>query len=61
MGDLVARAKSMEEKEALAVTVFGGFPLADFHDAGLSVVTVTDGSQERVADISNEIADEAWR
>ncbi len=61
MGDLVAKAKSIEGKEALAVTVFGGFPLADFHDAGLSVVTVTDGSHKSAEDISNEIADEAWR
>jgi len=61
MGDLIAKAKSIEGKDALAVTVFGGFPLADFHDAGLSVVTVTDGNQKSAEDISNEIADEAWR
>ena len=61
MGDLIAKAKSIEGKDALAVTVFGGFPLADFQDAGLSVVTVTDGNQKSAEDISNEIADEAWR
>jgi microcystin degradation protein MlrC len=60
MGDLVARAKNIEENNALAVTVFGGFPLADFHDAGLSVVTVTDGNQKLAAVISRDLAAEAW-
>ena len=61
MGDLVAMAKTIEGKDALAVSVFGGFPLADFHDAGLSVVVVTESNQESAQDISNNIADEAWR
>ena len=61
MGDLVARAKTIEDKNALAVTVFGGFPLADFNDAGLSVVTVTDDNQKLARDISNDLADEAWQ
>jgi microcystin degradation protein MlrC len=41
--------------------VFGGFPLADFNDAGLSVVTVTDDNQKLAQDISNDLADEAWQ
>jgi microcystin degradation protein MlrC len=61
MGDLVAEAKSIEVKDALAVTFFGGFPLADFYDAGLSVVTVTDDNQKLAEDISRSLADEAWR
>jgi microcystin degradation protein MlrC len=61
MGDLVARAKTIEDKNALAVTVFGGFPLADFNDAGLSVVVVTDNNQQSARDISNGLADEAWQ
>jgi microcystin degradation protein MlrC len=61
MGDLVARAKTVEGKQALAVTVFGGFPLADFHDAGLSVVVVTDANQKLAEDISNNFADECWQ
>ena len=59
MGDLVAKAKTIEAKEALAVTVFGGFPLADFHDAGLSVVAVTDGNQKLAEDICQNLAREA--
>jgi microcystin degradation protein MlrC len=61
MGDLVARAKAIEDMDALAVTVFGGFPLADFNDAGLSVVVVTDDNQKLAQDISNDLADEAWQ
>jgi len=61
MGDLVAKAKTIEGQDALAVTVFGGFPLADFSDAGLSVVTVTDNNKKAARDISNHLADEAWQ
>jgi microcystin degradation protein MlrC len=61
MGDLVARAKTIELKDALAVTVFGGFPLADFNDAGLSVVAVTDGNQKLAEDICQNLAQEAWQ
>ena len=61
MGDLVAKAKAIEDQDALAVTVFGGFPLSDFKDAGLSVVVVTDNNQKAARDISNRLADEAWQ
>ena len=61
MADLVAKAKTIESKDALAATVFGGFPLADFNDAGLSVVVVTDNNQQSARDISNDLADEAWQ
>jgi len=61
MGDLVAKAGKIEGQDALAVTVFGGFPLSDFKDAGLSVVTVTDNDPKRAQDISNLLADEAWQ
>jgi len=61
MGDLVARAKAIEGQGALAVTVFGGFPLADFYDAGLSVVAVTDGNRDLAEEISQNLAQEAWQ
>jgi microcystin degradation protein MlrC len=61
MGDLVARAKAIEGKDALAVTVFGGFPLADFQDAGLSVVSVTDDNPELAQEISQNLAQQAWQ
>jgi microcystin degradation protein MlrC len=61
MCDLVAQAKTIEGRDALAVTVFGGFPLADFHDAGLSVVSVTDDNQKLAEEISQNLAQEAWQ
>jgi microcystin degradation protein MlrC len=61
MGDLVAMAKAAEENEALAATVFGGFPLADFSDAGLSAVVVTNADRALAAQISARLADAAWQ
>ena len=61
MGDLVAQAQAIEGQEACAVTVFGGFPLADFHDAGLSVVVVTDDDQGSAQEISHKLAEQAWQ
>jgi len=60
MGDLVAAARA-EEKNALAVSVFGGFPLADISQAGLSVVAVTDGDRDRAEQICRQLSREAWR
>jgi len=61
MGDLVNLAKAAETEGALAATVFGGFPLADIHDAGLSAVVVTDGDKTRAQDICRGLLDQAWR
>ncbi|MBW2154239.1 MAG: M81 family metallopeptidase [Deltaproteobacteria bacterium] len=61
MGDLVAAAKTIEAREALAVTLFGGFPLADIHDAGMSVAAVTDGDPKTAADICRYLTDMAWQ
>ncbi len=58
---LQARATQLEAAECLAVSVFTGFPHADIHDAGLSVVTLTDtdaGAAERYRD---ELLDQAWQ
>jgi len=60
MGDLVAMAKAAEDKEALAATVFGGFPLADFSDAGLSTVVVTNADRPLAEQLSVRLADAAW-
>jgi microcystin degradation protein MlrC len=46
MKGLIALTREAEaEPGVLAATVFGGFPLADFHDAGSSVCVVTNGDQ----------------
>jgi microcystin degradation protein MlrC len=60
MKDLVEMAKAVEARGALAATVFGGFPLADIHDAGLSAVVFTDGDRKRADALCQELLDAAW-
>lgn len=57
---LQARAMAMEQGEALAVSLFVGFPHADIHDAGLSVVAVTNGDAARAEVLRDELLDQAW-
>lgn len=58
--ELQARAAAMEADGALGVSLFTGFPHADIHDAGLSVVVVTDGDMELAEQHKNELLDQAW-
>jgi microcystin degradation protein MlrC len=60
MKDLIDLAKAAEEEDALAVTVFGGFPLADIQDAGLSVVAITNGDPQGARQICDTILEAAW-
>lgn len=61
MGSLVSRAAEAEAGgEVLAASVFGGFPLADIHDAGLSVVVVSDGEVATGRDLARSLLDTAW-
>jgi microcystin degradation protein MlrC len=61
MGPLIEMARNEESAGLLAASIFGGFPLADFPNAGLSVVTVADGGKA-VADLARErLLDAAWR
>lgn len=61
MTDLVALARQAESRPGVqAVTVFGGFPLADLAETGLSVVTVAD-TPELAAEVARELGREAWR
>ena len=57
---LQKKAIQMEGSEALAVSVFTGFPHADINDAGMSVVTVTDDNAERAKQVTDQILDQAW-
>jgi microcystin degradation protein MlrC len=43
MAELVAMARAEEARGALAVSVFGGFPLVDCPFTGMTVVAMTDG------------------
>lgn len=60
MQHLVALTNQAEASDALAATIFGGFPLADIHDAGLSTVVVTDENQTRAEKICRNLLDRAW-
>ncbi len=66
MGPLLERARAAEARQPggpglLAASVFGGFPLADIWEAGVSVVTVADQSQVGDAErVTEEILDAAW-
>jgi microcystin degradation protein MlrC len=51
-----AMTRAAEKKPGiLAASVFGGFPMADIPDAGLSVVVVADGDREAAAAARDEI------
>ena len=60
MGPLIDTAREEEQKGLLAASVFGGFPLADFWHAGLSVVTVADGDRSRARTVCERLLDDAW-
>jgi microcystin degradation protein MlrC len=61
MGPLIEMARKEEGAGLLAASIFGGFPLADFPNAGLSVVAIADGDKV-VADSARErLLDAAWR
>jgi len=60
MRELIAAARQAEADGALAVSVFGGFPHADIHDAGIGVVAVTDGDADGARAICDAILDRAW-
>jgi len=54
-------ADAMEARPGvLTISIFAGFPLADIHDAGLSVYVATDGDQARADALADELAAAAW-
>ena len=57
---LQARIIEIEQGEALAASLFVGFPHADIHDAGLSVVIVTDADAGQARVLRNELLTAAW-
>ncbi|MBM86163.1 MAG: microcystin degradation protein MlrC [Rhodospirillaceae bacterium] len=62
MKGLITLAREAEaEPGILAATVFGGFPLADFHDAGSSVCVVADGDNLRADYWRDRLVEEMWR
>ncbi len=61
MGPLIEMARREEASGLLAASIFGGFPLADVHSAGLSVVTVADGDREQAQAARDRLLDAAWQ
>jgi microcystin degradation protein MlrC len=61
MRRLYDMADAMERRPGvLSISIFAGFPLADIHDAGLSVYVATDGDQALAERLADELADAAW-
>lgn len=61
MRDLVAGAREAEAAgECLAATVFGGFPLADIAEAGVSSVVVADGAPEAARRVCDRLLEQTW-
>jgi microcystin degradation protein MlrC len=58
---LQQQAIQLEHESCLGVSLFTGFPHADIHDAGLSVVVITDNQPELAQTHTNELLDQAWQ
>jgi microcystin degradation protein MlrC len=62
MKSLIDMCKAAEEEPGvLAATAFGGFPLADIHDAGLSSIVITDGNADQAAEVRDRILNIGWK
>ena len=62
MKSLLDLAREAEAQPGiLAATVFGGFPLADFHDAGASVCVVADGDLALAEEWRDRLVDAIWK
>jgi microcystin degradation protein MlrC len=60
MKDFVDAASAAERAGLLATTAFGGFQMADIHDAGISVVAIADAGKAAAVSACNAILDVAW-
>jgi microcystin degradation protein MlrC len=61
MATLVRMCREAEQEPGvLAATAFGGFALADIHDAGNSVIVVTDGDKAKADEVRDRILAKAW-
>jgi microcystin degradation protein MlrC len=59
--ELQQRVAQMETEGALVASLFTGFPHADIHNAGLSVVVVTDDDPALAERWRDELLDQAWQ
>ncbi|MBM3338117.1 MAG: M81 family metallopeptidase, partial [Betaproteobacteria bacterium] len=56
-----AARRAEQTPGVLAASVMAGFSLADFEDAGVSVIVVTDNDIELANQVANDIAAQIWR
>jgi microcystin degradation protein MlrC len=61
MKSLIDATREVEARGMLAATVFGGFPLADIADAGLSAICVADGDGAAAQREVDRLLALAWR
>ncbi|MGH7126823.1 MAG: M81 family metallopeptidase, partial [Stellaceae bacterium] len=57
---LIRLAREEEERGMLSATVFGGFPLADFADAGMSAICIADQNPEAASAAARRLMEFAW-
>ena len=60
MSGLQDKTRKLEREGLLAATFFGGFPMADIHDAGISAVVVGDGDEAQARSACNRLLDGGW-
>ena len=60
MKAFVEAAREAERHGLLAATAFGGFQMADIHDAGISAVIVADANKAAATSACNRMLDVAW-
>jgi microcystin degradation protein MlrC len=60
MKTLIALARDEEKRGLLAATVFGGFPLADMADAGMSAICIADGDAAAAQAAAERLVDVGW-
>ena len=60
MKELQEAARAAERGPILAATLFGGFPLADIHDAGVSAVVVADRALAAAEELRDRLLAAAW-
>jgi microcystin degradation protein MlrC len=60
MQEVMAYARQLEDEPVLKTNVFYGFAKADTPSTGVSVVSVTDGSQERAEHAARDLAGHIW-
>jgi microcystin degradation protein MlrC len=60
MRSLLEAARALEREGLLAATLFGGFPLADFADAGVSAICVADADAAAARRGVDALLERAW-